>query len=59
MYQHLNSKTAPEGKSYTVPERKTAHWIGESDGYADGEPVYDVWYCSACDFCFDGDEKPD
>lgn len=21
---------------------------GESDGYADGSPVYDVWHCSEC-----------
>lgn len=28
-------------------------WIGESDGYADGEPVVDVWYCSECDHCID------
>jgi len=25
------------------------HWIGiEYDGYADGNPVYDVWECSEC-----------
>lgn len=29
------------------------HWIGEADGYADGELVYDVWYCSECNFCID------
>lgn len=28
-------------------------WIGESDGYADGEPVYDVWHCSECNHCID------
>lgn len=22
-----------------------AHWIGEYDGYTDGNPVYDVWNC--------------
>lgn len=26
--------------------RPQGHWIGEADGYADGELVYDVWYCS-------------
>ena len=27
-----------------------AHWIGvEYDGYADGNPVYDVFECSNCD----------
>lgn len=24
--------------------RPQGHWIGEADGYADGELVYDVWY---------------
>lgn len=28
-------------------------WIGEGDGYADGEIVMDVWYCSECDHCID------
>ena len=26
--------------------RPKGQWIGEADGYADGELVYDVWYCS-------------
>lgn len=30
-----------------------AQWIGEGDGYADGELVYDVWHCSNCDYCID------
>ena len=33
-------------------------WIGEADGYADGELVYDTWYCSFCDYAVDDDEKP-
>ena len=34
-------------------------YIGEYDGYADGNPVYDMWYCSECDYCFDDwEEKP-
>lgn len=28
-------------------------WDGESDGYTDGEPVIDVWYCSKCGYCLD------
>lgn len=28
-------------------------WLGEGDGYADGYPVMDVWYCSECDHCID------
>lgn len=35
-------------------------WIGEADGYADGELVYDVWYCSECNYCIDdGTDDPD
>lgn len=40
--------------------RPTAHWQGEYDGYADGNPVYDVWNCSACGYCIDdGTDDPD
>lgn len=28
-------------------------WVGEADGYADGELVYDVWYCDNCNHCID------
>jgi rubrerythrin len=36
-----------------------AYWIGEGDGYADGEMVYDVWHCSNCDYTVDeGDNEP-
>ena len=36
-----------------------ACWIGEGDGYADGEMVYDVWHCSNCDYTVDeGDNEP-
>ena len=28
-------------------------WIGDADGYADGEFVYDVWHCSECNHCID------
>lgn len=35
-------------------------WIGEADGYADGELVYDVWNCSRCDYCIDdGTDNPE
>lgn len=34
-------------------------WDGEGDGYADGEIVLDVWYCSACGHCIDdGTDDP-
>lgn len=42
-----------------VVERKRGEWIGESDGYADGNPVYDIWSCSCCGRYFDEwDEMP-
>lgn len=34
-------------------------WDGEGDGYADGELVVDVWYCSRCGHCIDdGTDDP-
>lgn len=34
-------------------------WNGEGDGYADGEIVLDVWYCSECGHCIDdGTDEP-
>ena len=34
-------------------------WDGEGDGYADGEIVIDVWYCSECGYCIDdGTDDP-
>lgn len=34
-------------------------WQGEGDGYADGYPVMDVWYCSECGYCIDdGTDDP-
>lgn len=44
-----NRRTAPA----------TGQWIGEGDGYADGELVYDVWHCSECGNCIDdGTDDP-
>lgn len=28
--------------------RPTSYWQGEYDGYANRNPVYDVWHCSSC-----------
>ena len=34
-------------------------YIGEYDGYADGCPVFDMWYCSECGYYFEEwDEMP-
>ena len=33
--------------------QKEGVWVGEADGYADGELVYDVWYCAECNYCID------
>lgn len=36
--------------------QKTGKWVGiEYDGYADGNPVYDVWECSNCHEEHEGD----
>ena len=36
------------------------NWQGQADGYSDGYPVYDVWYCSECGHCIDdGTDDPE
>ena len=43
-----------------VAEVVHGEWQGESDGYADGELVFDVWHCSNCDHCIDdGTDDPE
>lgn len=43
-----------------VAEVVHGQWEGEGDGYADGEIVIDVWYCSKCAYCIDdGTDDPD
>lgn len=43
-----------------VAEVVQGQWEGEGDGYADGEIVLDVWYCSQCGYCIDdGTDNPD
>ena len=40
-------------------EPKTGLWVGEADGYADGELVYDIWSCGNCGTYFDEwEEEP-
>lgn len=42
-----------------VAEVVYGQWEGEGDGYADGEIVLDVWYCSQCGYCIDdGTDNP-
>ena len=42
-----------------VVERKAGTWCADYDGYSDGEPVYDMWWCSECGTYFDEwDDKP-
>lgn len=36
-----------------VAEVVYGQWEAEGDGYADGEIVIDVWYCSKCAYCID------
>ena len=42
----------------SVSAERVGEWIGEADGYADGELVYDMWYCSNCDYQIDDDREP-
>lgn len=41
-----------------VRENVRGEWVGEYDGYADGNPVYDMWYCSHCGYRYEDDEPP-
>lgn len=45
-------------KAVPSADRPQGEWIGEADGYSDGELVYDTWYCSNCDYVVDDDEPP-
>jgi len=48
------------GNISTEELRPKGEWIGEADGYADGELVYDVWNCSECNYCIDdGTDDPE
>lgn len=41
----------------TIPPK--AEWYGEADGYADGELVYDRWFCGHCGTYFpEWEDKP-
>ena len=45
-------------KELPSADRPQGEWIGEADGYADGELVYDTWYCSNCGYVVDDEEPP-
>lgn len=62
LYTHCKSAVFALKSSPTIsPDslRPKGTWVGEADGYADGELVYDVWYCSECNHCIDdGTDNP-
>lgn len=46
-------------KSVDAVPIRHGHYVGEGDGYANGELVYDVWKCSECGCVFEDEyEKP-
>ncbi len=47
-------------KAPTVEAEPVKHgqWIGISDGYADGFPVYDEWECSVCGVVYEDEQPP-
>ena len=62
-----NEKWTPQRVKTLILRQPTAdvapvrhgQWDGEGDGYADGELVIDVWYCSRCGHCIDdGTDDP-
>lgn len=57
---HITSRhTAEYLSKNNVVVKRYGQWEGEGDGYADGELVYDVWYCSECEHCIDnGTDDP-
>lgn len=60
MEWHSNEELADFLIAAGVTIKQTGRWIGEGDGYADGKIVYDVWYCSECNYCIDdGTDDPD
>lgn len=46
-------------KNSTKLDREFGEWQADYDGYSDGEPVCDMWWCSECGTYFDEwDDKP-
>ena len=63
MFECKELEYAPEWDGHTPAQAidrigklepmRHGRWQGEGDGYADGYPVMDVWYCSECGYCID------
>ena len=50
-------KMLEELPSVTPQEPKTGHWIPTGYyGYADGNPVWEIWECSECGYEHNGEE---
>ncbi|MGM9640580.1 MAG: hypothetical protein ACI3V3_04365 [Faecousia sp.] len=61
MYRKICEAEIAIGKTPAADVAPVVHgqWDGEGDGYADGEIVLDVWYCSVCGYCIDdGTDDP-
>ena len=57
--QDQNVIVIPHNAELVTPaDRPQGEWIGEADGYYNGELVYDTWYCSNCDYVVDDEEPP-
>lgn len=60
MHKLTNSYVIKETLFNSLDDRKQSRWYGEYDGYADGNPVYDIWSCGECGHVFEEwDEEPD
>jgi rubrerythrin len=54
--QNAKAKEAVATAINALKKQKTGKWIGiEYDGYADGNPVYDVYECSSCGYVHNGE----
>ena len=55
--QEIADEMVKQGK-HIEADRPQGKWIGEADGYYNGELIYDTWYCSNCDYVVDDEEPP-
>lgn len=56
LYAEIIKEIAKQPTLDTESLRQKGEWVGEADGYADGELVYDVWYYSECNYDIDTDD---